>query len=472
MKTNMKILSVLLSLIITLSVITVVSTSISAETTQAPIGVSDCVHKRSYTIKQNYIDYGDRGSYDIVTYCFNCGQELSREYKEVPISIGKAIYFDAASAGWEDTSYISFYICEIEGDELLPWGSTLTHGIKGVNDTWYYNTWKLDFSEGKEYYIIFTDDRGDQTYPLLFNTSCLGHMASCDGTRKKSPWDANKSYLNSCWDNDTSWSGVCGNCSWSIDENVLTISGNGKMGNNQFDDYTSIWSMLGIAEVVIKDGVTTIGRNAFAECKDLKKVTIGNSVKSIGKSAFSGCSKLTEITLPDSVEIIGSYAFNGCSDLSNITISDSVTDIGEYVFYNCPNLKNITIPDSVTNIDTKAFGYYWDDEFDFTRRVLGFTIYGNVGSDAHRYAKAYGFQFEREIAMIGDADGDCQVTVMDVSEVQRTISKVNTITEDDISKYVDIDQNNVIEIIDANYILRSVANIPIPHEVGQIIDNR
>lgn len=474
MKNSTKILCVLLSTIIALGLFTIVLTDVSAATIESPIGVSDCVHESTYSIKRNYVDYGDRGSYDIVTYCFNCGQELSHEYKEVPISADEVIYFDAASAGWDDTSYVSFYICEIDGSELMPWGSTLTRGKRGENDIWYYNTWMLDLTEEKEYYIMFAADNGAQTYPLLFNTSCFGHTASCNGTRKESPWDPIKSFLNARWYNDILWRGVCGNCTWSINENVLTISGNGKMENLNFcfNSYPSIWSMLDITEAVIDDGVTAIGRNAFAECTKLEKITIGNSVKSIGKSAFNGCKKLTEVTLSDSVEIIGSYAFCDCSTLSNVNISDSVTDIGEYVFYNCPNLKSVTIPDSVTNIDTKAFGYYWDEEFEFTRRVPGFTIYGNVGSDAQRYAKAYGFQFERAIAMVGDADGDCQVTVMDVSEVQRTLSKVNTITEDDITKYVDIDQNSVINIIDATYILRSVANIPIPYEVGKIMDNK
>ena len=475
MKNSTKILCVLLSLIMALSVFTVLPVGVSAATIQALIGDSDCVHKNTSTNKQNYIDYGDKGGYDIVTYCYDCGQEISREHKEVPISADETIYFDAASAGWENTSYVYFYIYDLEGGELLPWGSKLIRGTKGENNIWYYNTWKLDLTEGKDYGIIFSDDRDDQTYPLLFNTGCLGHTTSCVGTRIPNPVDSYKTCLVACWNSDIPWGSICGNCTWSIDENVLTISGNGKMEINQFDNNTpipSIWSTLDITEAVIKEGVTAISRNSFAKCTKLEKVTIGNSVKSIGKSAFSGCNKLTEITLPDSIEIIGSYAFRDCSDLSNVNIPDSVTDIGEYVFYNCPNLKRVTIPDSVTNIDTKAFGYYWDDEFEFTRRVPGFRIYGSVNSEAHRYAKAYGFRFERAIAMTGDANGDYMVNVLDVTEIQHSLASMNTTTDEDLTKYADVDHNDMLDSVDAFIILLYSADIKTPYDeaIGQIQD--
>ncbi len=46
-------------------------------------------------------------------------------------------------------------------------------------------------------------------------------------------------------------------------------------------------------DVVIPDGVTEIGKDAFSGCTGLTSVTIPDSVTAIGKSAFSGCEKLT-----------------------------------------------------------------------------------------------------------------------------------------------------------------------------------
>ncbi len=196
-------------------------------------------------------------------------------------------------------------------------------------------------------------------------------------------------------------SGTTGDCTWTLDGTVLTISGNGKM-----DDYSDIvrtpWGW-NITEAIIKNGVVNIGSYAFRNRRELASITIPDSVTSIGCQAFSGCMQLTNITIPDSVtrieedafydtaydndnanwendvlyisnhlikakdRISGDYvikggtkciadnAFSNCTGLTSITIPDSVTSIGGYAFSHCTSLTSITIPDSVTSIDHDAF---------------------------------------------------------------------------------------------------------------------
>ena len=110
-----------------------------------------------------------------------------------------------------------------------------------------------------------------------------------------------------------------------------------------------------LTSITIPDSVTCIGDRAFSLCSSLTSITIPGSVTSIGKAAFSSCSSLTSITIPDSVTSIGDYAFSGCSSLKNITIPGSVTSIGKEAFSSCSSLKSITIPDSVTSIGNGAF---------------------------------------------------------------------------------------------------------------------
>ena len=134
-------------------------------------------------------------------------------------------------------------------------------------------------------------------------------------------------------------SGTCGsNLTWTYESatNTLTISGNG--GMSYYTSSTNVpWSSFrsSIRTVVIQNGVTSIGDNAFNGCSGLTSVTIPNSVTSIGESAFNWCSGLTSVTIPNSVTSIGYYAFRDCRGLTSVTIPNSVTSIGYYAFNSC-----------------------------------------------------------------------------------------------------------------------------------------
>ena len=80
---------------------------------------------------------------------------------------------------------------------------------------------------------------------------------------------------------ETATSGTTGDCTWTLDGTVLTISGNGQIG-----DYDNPWGN-DITEVIIEEGVTSIGYNAFLGCTELTSITIPNSVTSILKKAIS-----------------------------------------------------------------------------------------------------------------------------------------------------------------------------------------
>ena len=110
-----------------------------------------------------------------------------------------------------------------------------------------------------------------------------------------------------------------------------------------------------IKDLIIPDGVTSIGGYTFFKCSGLTSVTIPNSVTSIGNSAFEGCSSLTEVIIPNSVTSIGNYAFAGCSSLTEVIIPNSVTYIGNSAFEGCSSLTEFIIPNSVTYIGNSAF---------------------------------------------------------------------------------------------------------------------
>ena len=148
-----------------------------------------------------------------------------------------------------------------------------------------------------------------------------------------------------------------------------------------------------VTELIIPDGVTSIGDHAFDGCTSLTSIMIPDSVTSIGDMVFYGCTGLTSITvdednmsyqsidgnlyskngrtliqyaigkkntsftIPDRVKSIGAWAFRDCTDLTSIVIPDSVTSIGDMAFYGCTGLTSIVIPDSVTWINSWTFSH-------------------------------------------------------------------------------------------------------------------
>lgn len=144
---------------------------------------------------------------------------------------------------------------------------------------------------------------------------------------------------------------------------TLTFSGEGAMENYQTMHFVAPWKEISnqIKKIVIENGVTSIGSNAFYQCSDMQATLDLSDAKAltfIGNNAFYGCKKLTgSLEIPDSVTEIGAEAFLDCNNLSgNFELPEGLQSVGNDAFYNCYNLTGgLKLPDTVTSIGTGAF---------------------------------------------------------------------------------------------------------------------
>lgn len=139
--------------------------------------------------------------------------------------------------------------------------------------------------------------------------------------------------------------------------------------------------------VSVPDTVTTIGRSAFEDDKNIELVVLPNSVKNIEPYAFWGCDNLDTVVLGKEIASIGDYAFAGCKGLVQMTVPASVTSIGIQAFGDCANLADITIPRQTADIHETAFV-----------GCIRLTIHCDPGSAAEKYAEDF---YERQKNMPG-----------------------------------------------------------------------
>ena len=174
---------------------------------------------------------------------------------------------------------------------------------------------------------------------------------------------------------------------WALSDGTLTLSYVGT-GTGRMDDYTSSeapWFSQRdqILSVIIGQGVTTIGFNAFHGCSSVNSVSISDSVTQIGEYAFRECSSLTTMVIPGTVNSIGNGAFRDCSALADLTITNGVKRLYGNCFYGCSSLRTVTLPESID--------YIWDVPFSECTSLESITVDDNNPA----YCSADGVLFDK-----------------------------------------------------------------------------
>ena len=200
----------------------------------------------------------------------------------------------------------------------------------------------------------------------------------------------------------------------TLSDGILTFDGKGNMRDYSYNSYPP-WTdglifTTKVTEVNFTGIVTSIGNNAFLNCKSITSVTLPKTLTFIGDFAFSSCTNLTHFDLedgsaaysvsdgiiydknkttivcypqgqtnylfsiPSTVTKVSSYAFTYSQRLSSVFISANVDTIGYSAFYKS-NIKSIILSSNVKYIDMLAFSecvylsditVFWNNPSDVT----------------------------------------------------------------------------------------------------------
>lgn len=138
-----------------------------------------------------------------------------------------------------------------------------------------------------------------------------------------------------------------------------------------------------IKSIGLPEGLTVIGREAFAGCNGLSSVVIPDSVKTMEKGAFYQCSNLKKVTVSKGITKITEATFAYCSKLNNVALPESVKKVENLAFFGCTGLLKIRVPKSVTEIGELAF---FASNSSLVLKV-------KKSSYAHKFAKTQGISF-------------------------------------------------------------------------------
>lgn len=269
----------------------------------------------------------------------------------------------------------------------------------------------------------------------------------------------------------------------SINGSKVTEIGSGAFAGNS-----------SLKSVTIPDTVTKIGSSAFAVCESLTSVSVPNTVSYIDSDAFYLTPWITNypndlvivgngillkykgssqsVDLPNTVNVIGYGAFSDSpqiksvnipntvrridgmafawTDLEQITIPASVTKIGDMAFQRCTKLTSVTIPSTVTEIGTDAFFYSPNVTVKCRKNSAAekYCIDNNI-----RYESSDGEDAPPYSGIMGDVDGDGEITANDALTILRASVGLTQLTDKQFT-LADIDGDNNITANDALSVLR------------------
>lgn len=167
----------------------------------------------------------------------------------------------------------------------------------------------------------------------------------------------------------TVYNGVCGeHLTWTYDTETgdMVIEGHGKLEKTvdslwwnspvvQTASYSNNYKATSPKRVLLPEGVTSIGKNAFYNFTLMTECNIPDGVTKIGMQAFYNCTALKHMFLPNSVDTIDDNAFEKCKAMDSLHCGMGVKYIGKRAFVDCDNLKYLRWSECLEYLGKLAF---------------------------------------------------------------------------------------------------------------------
>lgn len=247
--------------------------------------------------------------------------------------------------------------------------------------------------------------------------------------------------------------------------------------------------------------MTRIGDMAFKGCSNLSgTVSVPARINEVGIAAFQDCSSIISANYYASTSSVPAQCFYNCSSLQSAIITHGISSIDKLAFARCTSLRNVHIPTSVIYINPTAFD-----------GCTNMKIFCYTDSYAHQYAEEKGIDYvlidapapteppteeptiaptevptnpatpdqpvpdptelptEAIVPILGDADGNGEVDLIDVTLIQRLLAEIQVNSPIDVLMYGDVDGDGELTISDVTFIQRYEAEMESIYPIGQPI---
>lgn len=147
------------------------------------------------------------------------------------------------------------------------------------------------------------------------------------------------------------------------DRVVLTVTGKGDMTDWIENTEAPFYPYRDdVTDIVIGDGITSIGNYAFRGFSALERLDIAGSVVYYGACDFDMCPNLASLTVNEGTEVIGPKCFEKCSSLSSVSFPSTLRAIDFKAFRTC---------DALTDVSYNGTAREWKDNVRISMSSLG-----------------------------------------------------------------------------------------------------